>query len=97
MANKVINTADAQELVNILNDRYYEMTTDVVAIPFSFSTNGHAEIILFFDYPIWSSECDGYEDEDETLADKVFGLFKDHLERLTSFAVSELFHGKQWD
>lgn len=54
------------DVVHILNTNYYDVTDDVTIIPFSFSSNGFCDNILFMEYPLWSSEADGYDyDGDE--------------------------------
>ncbi len=91
-----INSADAQELVSILNERYYETSQDDSVVPFSFSTNGYSEVITFFEYPIWSSECDGYEDEGEAFATKVFVLLSEHMKKVDVVEPEHLFYHKSW-
>jgi hypothetical protein len=59
------------DVVNILNSNYYDIEEDVTIIPFSFSSNGYCDIIHFLEYPLWSSEADGwdYDDEDDGVGD----------------------------
>lgn len=94
---KHINSADAHELVCILNERYFELSGDTEVIPFDFSSNGYSEAITFFEYPIWTSECDGYADDGESLATKVFILLAQHMKKVDIVDAENLFYHKQWD
>lgn len=88
-----MKTSDPQELINLLNDRYYEETRDDEVVPFSYRTDGNTEIIYFHEWPLWSSECDGYasDDDDEFLTDIVYRLYLDHLNRVNSVDPHVLF------
>ena len=59
------------DVVNILNSNYFDINEDTTIVPFSFSSNGFGDLILFMEYPLWSSEADGYDydDEDEGMGD----------------------------
>lgn len=93
-----MKSSNPEEIINILNSRYFDMTGDTDIVPFGFSTNGYSEVITFLEWPLWSSECDGYEDADQTsLADKVFDLFVEHMNKLNKIVPAELFYGTQWD
>lgn len=53
------------DVVNILNSNYYDLNEDVTIIPFSFMTDGYCDVICFLEYPLWSSEADGWDYDDE--------------------------------
>lgn len=53
------------QVVAELNDRYYWLQEDDSITPFSFITNGYVDVILFMEYPLWSSECEGYDYESD--------------------------------
>lgn len=59
------------DVVNILNSNYFDINEDCLLVPFSFSSNGFCDLILFMEYPLWSSEADGYDydDEDDGMGD----------------------------
>lgn len=87
-----MKTSDPLELVNFLNEKHYEESLDEMA-PFSYSTDGNAEIIYFYEWPLWSSECDGYasEDDNEYLTDIVYKLYTVHITRVNSVDPHVLF------
>jgi hypothetical protein len=51
------------QIVCELNDQYYWLKEDDSISPFSFISNGITDVILFMEYPLWSSEADGYDYE----------------------------------
>lgn len=81
------------ELVNLLNEKHYDESLLGDIVPFSYSTDGNAEIIYFYEWPLWSSECDCYasEDDNEYLSDIVYKLFVEHVSRINSVDPHVLF------
>jgi hypothetical protein len=87
-----MKTSNPRELVNLLNEKFYEICLDEQSA-FSYSTDGNTEIIYFYEWPLWSSECDGYasEDDNEYLTDVVYKLFVEHVSRINSADPRVLF------
>lgn len=85
------------DVVNILNSNYYDIAEDTELVPFSFSTDGYCDIIHFLEYPLWSSEADGYDYTEDgvgeplPLIDTVGRLYKELHERLVSATYEKLF------
>ena len=82
------------ELIDQLNGRYFELAQDGNTIPFSYSTDGYCSVVHLFEWPIWSSEADGWpsEDDGETLTDYVFKLFVEHIQKINAVSPRELFY-----
>ena len=87
------------DVVNILNSNYYDIEEDVTIIPFSFSSDGFCDVIHFMEYPLWSSEADGwdYDDDDDgmgdplPLIDTVRKLYAELHRRIAGVAPEKLF------
>jgi len=63
-----MNTSEIQEAINLiekLNNEYYEKTQDEDFLPFSFKTNGFECCIKFLDFYIWNSVDDERDRNDE--------------------------------
>ena len=91
-----INTDDAHALVDMLNNRHFELTEDIDS-PFGYWSNGFAEAITYYEYTIWSSEADGYPSEDQSLTGMVFVLLTNHMKKINVIEPESFFYGPQWD
>lgn len=85
-----MNSNQPLDVVNILNNNYYNNTKDDEHVPFEYRSNGYYDLILFNDFVLWSSYCDGYEyTEDGTeeipLIETVERLYKEHYEKIISY------------
>lgn len=53
------------DIVNHLNEKFFENVSEDFQPPFSYMTDGISEAITFLEFPLWCNESDGYPGEDE--------------------------------
>ncbi len=85
------------DVVEKLNAAYFELSNEDESIsPFDFRSNGYADAIMFLGHPLWSSECEGREYEDDGMTEiplerTVFDLYEDLFIKITKIGPVQLF------
>lgn len=84
-----------RDIIDILNRNYFDATESEI-IPFTYATDGYVELIYFMEWPLWSSEANGYDWEEDgdtqiPLIVTIQDLYTNHLALLKTITLDVLF------